>query len=67
MIRAMPYAEFMRRFALVGVFVALHWTGAGKHLSAQQAQEMQEVEPAVATVTVTNLAKGQILTPAMYS
>ena len=66
MIRAMPYAEFMRRFAVVGAIVALHWTGAGNHLSAQQALQTQEVEPAVATVTVTNLAKGQILTPAVF-
>ena len=66
MIPAMPYAKSMKRFAIVGLFVALNWAGAGKHLSAQQAQEMQEVEPAVATVTVTNLAKGQILTPAVF-
>ncbi len=66
MIGAMPYAEFMRRFAIFGVFVALHWAGTGNRLPAQQVQETQEVESAVATVTVTNLAKGQILTPAVF-
>ena len=65
-IGAMPYAEFMRRFAIFGAFVALHWAGTGNHLPAQQVQETQEVEPAIATVTVTNLAKGQILTPAVF-
>lgn len=66
MIGTMPYAEFMRRFAIFGVFVALYWAGTGNHLPAQQVQETPAVEPAVATVTVTNLAKGQILTPAVF-
>ena len=62
----MSYAEPMSRFPIAAVFVALHWAGTGNHLSAQQVQEMQQVAPAVATVTVTNLAKGQILTPAVF-
>ena len=62
----MSYAESMGRLAIVGVFVTLHWVGTGDHLSAQQVEETQQVEPAVATVTVTNLAKGQILTPAVF-
>ena len=60
------YAEPMRRFAIFGLFATLHWAGVASHLPAQQVQETIQAEPAVATVTVTNLAKGQILTPAVF-
>ena len=56
----------MKRFAIVAVLVILNWAGAGKHLSAQTVQEEEEPEPAIAKITVTNLAKGQILTPAVF-
>ena len=56
----------MKRFALAASFVALNWGGTANFLSAQTAQDSQEVVPAVATITVTNLAKGQILTPAVF-
>lgn len=56
----------MKRFAVVAVFAALHWAGTANHLSAQEVQNDEEVEPAVATITVTNLMKGQILTPAVF-
>ncbi len=35
-------------------------------MSAQEVQNTPAVEPAVATITVTNLTKGQILTPAVF-
>ena len=56
----------MKQFALAACLVAFNWVSAGNSLSAQTVQDTQEVVPAVATITVTNLAKGQILTPAVF-
>ena len=56
----------MKQFALTTFLVALNCAGTGHSLSAQTAQDTQDVVPAVATITVTNLAKGQILTPAVF-
>ena len=47
------------------MFAVLNWAGTANNLSAQEVQE-EEVEPAIATITVTNLMKGQILTPAVF-
>ena len=49
----------MKRFAMVAALATAHWTGAVDSTSGQ------EVESAIATITVTNLTKGQILTPAV--
>jgi len=56
----------VKQFAILAVFVTLYWAGAANHLAAQEMQDEEEVEPAVATITVTNLMKGQILTPAVF-
>ena len=50
----------MKRPCVLTAALAVLWTGAGNELSAQDA------EPAIATITVTNLMKGQILTPAVF-
>jgi len=56
----------VKRFALLAVFATLNWVGTVASLSAQEVPDTPEVESAVATITVTNLAKGQILTPAVF-
>ena len=52
----------MKRFAALAVVATLHWAGTGNCLLAQE----EEVESAFATITVTNLTKGQVLTPAVF-
>lgn len=56
----------MNRFAFFAACAAIHWIGVGNPLLAQTEAETPAVEDAVATITVTNLAKGQILTPAVF-
>ena len=56
----------MKRSALFAACATINWAGTVTSLPAQQMPETPAVESAVATITVTNLAKGQILTPAVF-
>ena len=50
----------MKQFAVIIALAAASWTGSGNLSRAQ------DVESAVATIKVTNLMKGQILTPTVF-
>ena len=54
-------------FSICGAILAVSLASSSAHrATAQEAPVPPAVEPAVATITVTNLAKGQILTPAVF-
>lgn len=57
----------MARFAALASLFVGGWLGSVVAASGQDPVQMVELaEPAVARITVTNLMKGQILTPAVF-
>ena len=65
--RSVPLTRRSVGSAICGAILAAGLASSSAHrATAQEAPVPPAVEPAVATVTVTNLAKGQILTPAVF-
>ena len=56
----------MKRFLAVSATAAILVSGFWSPSSAHEVASAPDAEPAVATITVTNLMKGQILTPAVF-
>lgn len=65
--RSVPRSRRSVGFAICGAILAVGLASSSAHrATAQEAPVPPDPEPAVATITVTNLAKGQILTPAVF-